>query len=158
MEKEIIKSIEEITDLRLGNMGKSTDNARLGVAQLLSSLLGYCSYDGYKIITSKHEYLLLINNEQSCCENWGYFSCEDNFNSFIGKTLISVEFTDTALNKNKLKKFELEDIDKNQIQFIDFKVDTGEVLQFAVYNEHNGYYGHSILFAKDEDILLNSTL
>ena len=39
-----------------------------------------------------------------------------------------------------------------------FKFADGSVLQFAVYNAHNGYYGHPIIIAKDKEILLQDTL
>jgi hypothetical protein len=47
--------------------------------------------------------------------------------------------------------------DEGGIQFVDFVTDKG-VFQLAVYNAHNGYYGHGILVAKDDEILLNDTL
>ena len=43
------------------------------------------------------------------------------------------------------------------IQFVTFKTNKS-VFQLAVYNCHNGYYGHGIIVAKDEEILLNDTL
>lgn len=45
----------------------------------------------------------------------------------------------------------------NQIQFVDFVTSRG-TFQLAVYNSHNGYYGHGIIVAKDDEILLNETL
>ena len=114
--------------------------------------------------------MILIDNLQNCCENWGYMVSEDNFEDFIGKDLISIELTDTALNKDNIENIAkykqradyiiecLNFINTGGIQFIDFKMSDGNVLQFAVYNEHNGYYGHSIIVAKDKEILLQNTL
>lgn len=156
---EKILKIDEITELRLSNIGKSTDNASLGMKQMLNALFGgYAEYDGYKIITSAHEYMILIDNGQSCCESWGYFSSDDDFEKFIGKELVSVELTDIALNKQKLEEVEPYGLDEGGIQFVDFKMKDGSVLQFAVYNSHNGYYGHPIIVAKDNNILLQDTL
>lgn len=127
-------------------------------------------FDGYEIVTSEHVYMILIDNTQNCCESWGYIVSEDNFEDFIGKELISVELTDTALNKDNIEniakyKEKVDDIidcinfvNTGGIQFVDFKMSDGNVLQFAVYNEHNGYYGHSIIVAKDNKILLQDTL
>lgn len=155
MEKLI--SIEEVIGLHLGNTGRDSEKARLGIAQMINCLCGYSSYDGYKVKTSEHEYLILIDNAQNCCESWGYFASEDDFDSFIGKNLNSIELTDLALNNKKVEESGYYD-DYGGIQFVNFKFNDGSVLQFAVYNAHNGYYGHPIIIAKDEDILLQDTL
>ena len=34
----------------------------------------YPCYDGFRIETEDEEMYFLINNFQSCCENWGYIS------------------------------------------------------------------------------------
>lgn len=155
---EKLLKIEEITGLRTSNIGRSSSKANCGISQILNALCGYAEYDGYKIITSEHEYMILIDNGQSCCESWGYFSSDDDFEKFIGKELVSVELTDTALNKKKLEEVEPYGLDEGGIQFVDFKMKNGSVLQFAVYNSHNGYYGHPIIVAKDNNILLQETL
>ena len=156
MEKLI--SIEEVYGLRLGNVGKHGEKARLGMTQVLNALMGYSEYDGYKIKTSEHEYLILIDNGQSCCEDWGYFSSDYDFERFIGKNLLSVECTDTALNVQRVKETAPYGFDCGGIQFVDFKMSDGSVLQFAVYNAHNGYYGHPIIIAKGENIIMQDTL
>lgn len=156
---EIIREIEEVNGLRLGNIGRNSDNARLGIVQMMNAVFGgYGEYDGYKVKTTEHEYLILIDNGQCCCESWGYFDSADNTNDFIGKELMSVELTDVALSKEKLEESGYYGGDCGGIQFVDFNMADGTVLQFAVYNDHNGYYGHPILVAKDENILLQDTL
>jgi len=157
MMEEILK-IEEVSDLQLSNTGVRGGAGSLGLSQMLSCLCGYAQYDGFKISTSEHEYLILIDNGQNCCEQWGYFSSEDNFEDFVGKNLFSVELTDTALNKKKLEELLPYGPYEGGIQFVDFKMTDGSVLQFAVYNAHNGYYGHPIIVAKDGEILLNDAL
>lgn len=155
MEKLI--SIEEVFGMHLGNVGCNSEKARLGIAQMINGLCGYSSYDGYKVKTSEHEYLILIDNAQNCCESWWYFESEDDFDSFIGKSLNSIYLTDLALNNKKVEESGYYD-DCGGIQFVNFKFDDGSVLQFAVYNSHNGYYGHPIIIAKDENVLLQDTL
>lgn len=155
---EKILKVEELTNVRLSNIGKHTEKAELGMCQMLNALCGFAEYDGYKIVTSEHEYMVLIDNGQNCCESWGYFSSDDDFEKFIGKELVSVELTDIALNKKKLEEVEPYGMDEGGIQFVDFKAKDGSVLQFAVYNSHNGYYGHPIIVAKDRNILLQDTL
>ncbi len=157
---EKILEIKEITGLKLGNWGKSTGNngSQLGISQMINALCGYGEYDGYLIKTDEHEYHILIDNGQSCCESWGYFSSEDDFDDFIHKELKEVRLTDTALNQKVVENVLPYGLDYGGIQFVDFVMVDGDVLQFAVYNEHNGYYGHSILVAKDAEILLSDTL
>lgn len=101
----------------------------------------WTAYDGYKIITDKQEIFFGICNGQSCCENWGYFSTPDDFNEFIGTGLLEVKVVDTSLNTEKLKELYL---DEGQIMFVTFETTNG-TLQFAAYNSHNGYYGHTAI-------------
>lgn len=157
---EKILEIKEVTGLKLGNWGKSTGNngSQLGMSQMLNALCGYGEYDGYLIKTDEHEYHILIDNGQSCCESWGYFSSEDEFDDFIYKELKEVRLTDTALNQKLFNDNFPYGLYEGGIQFVDFVMVDGDVLQFAVYNEHNGYYGHSILIAKDAEVLLSDTL
>lgn len=153
-----IKKIEEVKDIKLGNTGDmyGKNGARLSVSGMLNSLCGYSTYDGYKVETDKNEFYILIENDQCCCEDWGYITTNDDINDFIGKTIKSVVFTDTQLGNKEIK--ELEYVEKNEIQFVNFKTTDGDTLQLAVYNSHNGYYGHNIIIAKNEDILLEETL
>lgn len=129
---------------------------RLGFTQMLNAICRYSAMDGYVVKTDQHTFYVLINNGQSCCENWGYFSSEDDHDQFIGANLLEVNLTDTALNTTKVEESDYYD-DAGGIQFVNFVTDNG-VFQLAVYNAHNGYYGHSILVAKDEEVLLNETL
>ena len=112
--------------------------------------------DGYKITTDKQEILVLIDNFQSCCEQWGYMSSEDSHNQFINSNLLNINLVDIALNN---KKFDDEigyGLDEGEVQFVNFETDKG-TFQLAVYNAHNGYYGHSILI-KSNQINLESSL
>ena len=145
-----IKNIETVYDLEIQRGG------RLGIVQMLEALSGCQSMDGYKVETDKHVFYVLINNDQYCCENWGYLSSEDDLSIFIGAELCEVKLTDKALNQKIVDESGYYD-DAGGIQFVDFITDKG-VFQLAVYNAHNGYYGHGILVVKDTEILLNDTL
>lgn len=136
---EIIKSIKEVFDIKFKEYT-------------------YCSYDGYQITTTAHEYQLLIDNGQSCCENWGYFASNDDEQRFVGKELANVEMTDVGLNTKNVKDISEYGFDEGGIQFVNFKMADGDVLQIAVYNAHNGYYGHDIVFTKDGEIILSNWL
>lgn len=96
--------------------------------------------EGFKIITSEQEILLSIDNLQDCCENWGYFWCNDDPQEFVGAKVLEVTLTDTALNTKKVND-EADELDAGGIMFVNIVTDAG-VLQFTAYNSHNGYYGH----------------
>jgi hypothetical protein len=152
-----IKSIEEVYNFKIqpvANMNGS--GGRLGMSQMINALCGYSDMEGYKVETEDHVFYVLIDNGQSCCESWGYLSSEDNFTPFIGTELIEIKLTDVALNQSVVEKSGYYE-DSGGIQFVDFVTERG-VFQLAVYNAHNGYYGHGILVAKDNEILLNDTL
>lgn len=141
---EIIVSIEELYDVN--NHGVKIPN---------SNKYYDIEFDGYAVKTNKQTFVLLINNSQNCCENWGCFSCNDDFEDFIGAELLDVNLVDTALNVEKVKQVS-DYICDDEIQFVNFETSKG-TLQLAVYNSHNGYYGHSILL-RSEGFLWESGL
>ena len=152
-----IQCIEEIHDINASPVAPlEGKGGSLGLAQMIGNLVGCSPMDGYKVKTDQHEIYALIDNAQSCCENWGYFASEDTFDEFIGAELQEVNLTDVALNKQKVEKSDYYD-DGGGIQFVDFVTDKG-TFQLAVYNAHNGYYGHGILIARDNHIILKETL
>ena len=104
----------------------------------------YGHLDGYKIITDEdQEILCAIENGQNCCEEWGYFWCNDNIKDFIGSKLLSIKITDKALNSQIFDK-KAPVFYEGGVIFVDFVTDKGN-LQFVAYNEHNGYYGHEAI-------------
>lgn len=113
--KEIIQKIEE----------DSTDNGD-----------EYTYMAGYQITTNKRVISCQIADYQSCCENYGYLSSEDNLDDFIGAELKDVTVTDTALSTMKVP-----DLYELNAVFVNVETDRG-TFQIAVYNSHNGYYGH----------------
>lgn len=114
-------------------------------------------YDGFLIQTDQHKYYILIHSYQDCCEDWGYFASDDDFENYIGANLREVRITDTALNQTLVDEKIGGSLDAGGIQFVDFVTDKG-VLQFAVYNGHNGYYGHSIKVLKNSEVLVDDVL
>lgn len=153
-----IKSIQLVNDFKIEPIAKKDGSGgRLGMSQMIRFLGGFSEMDGYKIETENHVFFVLIDNGQSCCESWGYMSSEEDHSRFIGAELIEVNLTDTALKKERVDESGYYESDGGGIQFVDFITDKG-VFQLAVYNGHNGYYGHGILVAKDCEIILNDTL
>jgi len=106
---------------------------------------GYSGVEGFEVVTDKQSIKLFIDNDQSCCEKWGYFWCNEDPQIFIGSELRGVTVTDDALNEGQMKANDLNPNDKyfeGGIMFVNLDTSAG-VLQFVAYNEHNGYYGHA---------------
>lgn len=124
---ETIKSIEEVYSYEEPHKGEG--------------------YDGFIITTTKRSLALLISNEQSCCETWGHVCTADDVEDFIGAKLFGLVGVDEDYEKTKelLAPFPSDiDLDLDSTCFLNLETDRG-MLQFAVYNLHNGYYGHSVI-------------
>lgn len=100
-------------------------------------------YEGYEITTDKAKYLVVINNDQQCCEHWGYLTSEDDFEKFIGNELVEVKTDSSSGIGNDF-------FETKCTCFVDF-VTTKGTLQFVLYNEHNGYYGHKVIISRTEE-------
>ena len=112
------------------------------------------STSGYLIKTNKRTIKFLIDDEQDCCESWGYFTSEDNLSEFIGKELLSIKVVDDALNITELlldehtKEVAGDNDRSTSTMFVNVNTSNG-LLQFTAYNNHNGYYGHYAYFIID---------
>lgn len=102
--------------------------------------------DGFLITTTEQEIWLGIDNGYSCCEQWGYLISEDDTQKFIGAELRSIATTDTNRTSQQFNT-KWEDggisLDDGEVVFVDLNTSEG-TLQFAAYNSHNGYYGHTV--------------
>lgn len=104
-------------------------------------------YNGWEVKTARYTYKVKINNRQRCCESWGYFSTPDDVQFFVGATLMDVKIVDAVLNVKSLEQRENEwswTVEEEACMFVNFDTTRG-VLQLAVYNMHNGYYGHRVI-------------
>lgn len=95
---------------------------------------------GFIVKTNEQEILLGIQDDQYCCELWGYFMSEDDFSRFIGAELLGVKVVDTALRTWDA----IENMYEGGTMFVNIETSNG-LLQFAAYNEHNGFYGHEAM-------------
>lgn len=116
------------------------------------------TYDGYCIKTNLRSILFLISNDQSCYENWGYFSTMDEADDHIGKELLKIEIINDkrellnqyaglngAIESNT--GYGIEHIDLEMVSFVKIET-TGGTFVLTIYNQHNGYYSHDIIFAQ----------
>lgn len=99
----------------------------------------YGGFDGIHIKTEKNEIYFLIDNEQNCCESWGYLSSNDDYNEFIGAEYQGYN----NITSEKLSA-QIGDVEEGGTVFLNIITDRG-TLQFAVYNRQNGCYGHKVL-------------
>jgi len=111
-----------------------------------------CEFDefiGYKITTTSQEILIGISDGGQCCENYGYLTSEDDFSDFIGSELTKIESIDTSLNVKVVEYLNNQNIDMDSCMFFNLYTTNG-MLQFVVYNEHNGYYSHDAVFISNQ--------
>ena len=73
----------------------------------------------------------IMDAGQSCCES-RYITCDDDFASLVGGTLLGIETKSVPDIEGEYEVHE-------QV-FIEIKTDKGSVT-FTTHNEHNGYYG-----------------
>jgi hypothetical protein len=105
---------------------------------------GWSTEAGFEVVTDAQKITLLMDDDQSCCERFGYFWCNDDPQEFVGAELLGISITDDALSEAHMKKNELDpscDYFEGGVMFVNLETDRG-TLQFVAYNEHNGYYGH----------------
>jgi hypothetical protein len=120
----------------------------------------YKGMEGYKIVTDKQEILILINNSQQCCEEWGYEACsekgiletQDDLDDYIGAEILDIEIVDTEKDIYKSLTDRVYRFYSSNAEFVNVKTSKGK-LQFAVYNAHNGYYGHKIYIKFNNEVI-----
>jgi hypothetical protein len=89
--------------------------------------------------TETHTVTLEIDVYQQCCEDFGHFASEDDYADYVGADLLEVRTVDAdeiSLDVGDIPE-------EAQTCFVNFETSVG-TLQFAVYNDHNGYYGHGV--------------
>lgn len=112
--------------------------------------------DGYKgiyIYTNKAILKFEIESSRHCCEYFGYFSYSEfdkPYSHFIGAEIYQIFVSKDNTENQKVFditeniKHEMYDIDS--AVFINVMTSKGK-MQFVIYNEHNGYYGHKIRYS-----------
>ena len=95
---------------------------------------------GLYIKTDRGDIKILISDEQSCCEDYGYLFLEtpDDISKFISAKILKIEDVCIGLTADT-SGFGFDSGGETQLKV----TTTKGVLQFAVYNSHNGYYAHT---------------
>lgn len=97
------------------------------------------SYEGWIVETDRQKIFIGVSNRSCCCESWGHVISEDDTKAYIGAELLGVDVVDKALNHKVLEG--VGDTYDGNTMFVNLATSEG-LLQFAVYNSHNGYYSH----------------
>lgn len=104
----------------------------------------WTSYEGFQIQTDLQLISIFIENEGKCCERSGYVVSEDDLSQFQGAEIREIVIVDTALNTKVRNATDSDNEDKYpHTLFVNVETNVG-LLQFALYNMHNGYYGHDV--------------
>lgn len=147
--------MSQITEIRLGEFSPEKEvqgNAvDVGFSEKLSYLMGGgFEYDGVTItLDDGTVYQFGIYNKASCCESWGFLSPPDAVTAFVGAEFVSLDKVGT----NELQeRADAEYLNDGGVAFVNVETSLGQ-LQFAAYNAHNGYYGHSVSAWKDGALL-----
>lgn len=99
---------------------------------------------GVEIHTNKQIIQILIGNGSSCCEQWGFLTTEDKLLDYVGARILSISLVDMDYNQHPLfAKMSCDNFGELWACFVDVETSVGK-LQFALYNSHNGYYGHNV--------------
>ena len=98
-------------------------------------------FDGFKIETEDEELYFVIERCQNCCECWGYLSTPENLENYIGAEYLGYEEKVCKLLVEQVKE---DCVVEDEMQFLNVNTSKG-VIDFAVYNSHNGYYSHTVI-------------
>lgn len=119
----------------------------------------YSLYSGYLInLDNDRGCFVLIESGQFSYENSGYVISTDEPDDFIGAELLNVTLTSKALNtKQMMQELEDNEIVESEAVFVNFETSAG-LFQIAVYNSHDGYYGHDVVIVYDDKVLFDDLL
>lgn len=119
----------------------------------LSTERDWDTYEGWRVVTDDQIVSVGISNQPNCCEQWGYFSTDDDPGKYVGAELLRVERVDGDLKTIPDLDYGLE---AGDAMFVNFVTSRG-TFQLGVYNAHNGYYGHSAIVI-GRDLSVSETL
>lgn len=95
-------------------------------------------FNGLRILTDSNTELYFgIEDQQHCCEEYGYICTKDNIDDFIGAKILYITEVNSGL-------YPPDDVSASRTVFINIETLKG-LLQFTAYND-NGLYGHDVVF------------
>ncbi len=114
------------------------------------------TFSGYKITLEGDycrpectEIFIVIEDGQASGEEFGYLTTNDDLSEYIGCTVKSLNAVD-VVNGKYLKNTVLPcGVHRSEAVFVNIEVYGNTPLQFAVYNSHNGFYGHQVVISSE---------
>ena len=99
---------------------------------------------GYVVETNENLYYFAIEDVSFCCEEYGYISAPSDYKDFIGADIHNINYA-TKIGECKIDF--PKDLYQGDCAFAIVETNRGD-LQFGVYNVHNGFYEHAVVFFK----------
>ena len=113
-----------------------------GITEDYEEKVGWSTLEGLLIATDKGNIKVMIANEQNCCEDASnlFLETPDDLSTYIGAEVLQIEDICIGLTADT-DGYGFDAGGETQL-----KVTTSKgVLQYAIYNNHNGYYSHATL-------------
>ena len=104
------------------------------------------NWEGYRIKLIGKTIEVRISNEPQCCELWGVIASSDDLNNVYGWHLYSIDVVKDLGKDNKnilISNIPQKDGEETEVCFVNLNTNHG-IIQFALYNSHNGFYGHDV--------------
>lgn len=112
-------------------------------------------FSGYRITTTRQQIKVFVSTYTSCCENAGTALLKPEGLDLLGARVLSVAWGRHVKNGLVAESLDTlpEHFDDVQRAVVDVMTDRG-LVQLVAFNEHNGYYPHSVytLWAGHEDL------
>ena len=100
-------------------------------------------WEGYKIKTNKQVIEIKIDSQRDCCEDWGHICSDEDLDRYKDAHLYSISIVDNDSRKDILVGLDIDDLESGNACFVNLDTNLG-IVQFALYNQHNGFYGHPV--------------
>lgn len=94
------------------------------------------AWTGYEIVTTKQTIRVFIDDYQNCCEEYGVDMITPEGKDIVGDEVKSVEWGKATIQEKT-------SCDYRQTAVVHLETTSG-LTQIVAYNEHNGYYPHSV--------------
>ncbi len=102
--------------------------------------------EGFIVHTNVRKIFIFIDNSSQCCEQWGHLSLnKEDLAYYVGAELLGLSVVEPeTYEQQEILELVSQYGDDFSAAFVDIRTSKG-TLQLAVYNVHNGYYGHRVL-------------
>lgn len=117
------------------------------------------TFMGYEVETDDGFITIAVNDVSSCCESFDAVNNLPHLDYFNGAEVIDIRAVETDEDGNwKDSKSLLKELgeygpDVLEAGFIKIVTDK-DTFDMGVYNNHNGYYGHTVIVKKSEKSIL----